>query len=231
MISVIIPAYNRYNRLNFAINSVLNQTYKNLEILVVDGGARNKISQLIDTLNDSRIKYIKNTLHAGVASSRHLGVLSASNDLIAFLDDDDTWENNKLELQYNQIKSNPRVDMVLCDYTINNLILNKKRYLSMLKYEKNFIINILSSPGPFYQCVLIKKNLVLDNALFDENSVPSEDWDFFISLSKKNILVKNINKSLFSWNLSSDSQSSNLTNEANAIGYVVNKHKNYIPLN
>ena len=77
----------------------------------------------------------------------------------------------------------------------------------------------------------MEKNLFIDASHPHETRVvlkSGENIEDYEYENKKNILVKNINKSLFSWNLSSDSQSSNLTSEANAIGYVVNKHKNYI---
>ena len=228
MISVIIPTYNRYDRLRTSIHSVLSQTYQNFEILLIDGSNNNRVFKLLEDFNDTRIKYIKNYNHTGVSSSRYLGVLKSSNNFIAFLDDDDTWEKNKLQLQYQKIQSSPNIDMVLCNYTINNVISKRTTNVSLEKYEKNFTQNILYSPGPFYQCILIKKKLLLDNSLFDGKATPSEDWDFFISLSKKNLCVKNICKSLFTWNLSFDSQSANLINESQSVNYIINKHKNYI---
>ena len=228
MISVIMPTYNRYNRLHISVTSVLSQTYENFELLVIDGSDNNRALKLLDSFNDSRIKYIKNYTHTGVSSSRHLGVLKSSNDFIAFLDDDDIWEENKLQLQYRKMQSSPNIDMVLCNYTINNVISKRTTNVSLEKYEKNFTKNILHSPGPFYQCALIKKKFLLDDSLFDRNATPSEDWDFFISLSKKNLRVKNICESLFTWNLSFDSQSANLINESQSVDYIINKHKNYI---
>ena len=158
MISVILPTYKRYHRLKKAIVSVLNQTYKSFEIIIVDGGCNKKTQQLILSFCDQRIIYLKNNCHTGVSSSRFLGIKNANYSFVSFLDDDDTWRHDKLQLQYNVMVNNPRVDLVLCDYIVNNITTKTKKHISLQKFETNFK-NILFSPGPFFQCSLIKKNM------------------------------------------------------------------------
>lgn len=102
LISVIIPTYNRSDKIERAINSVLNQSYKNIEIIIIDDNAKNK-EERIKTRNIVKkyknIKYIENTENLGGALTRNVGIDNAQGDYIAFLDDDDEFVYNKLELQ------------------------------------------------------------------------------------------------------------------------------------
>ena len=136
MISVVIPTFNRHKRLKQSIESVLNQSFKKFEILVVDGSNNSNTKKLISEFNDSRVIYIKNINHTGVCSSRYFGLKKSNFDLIAFLDDDDIWTSDKLKLQYDAIKQSPDTNLVVCDYIINNTMINKKTYVSLNKYEK-----------------------------------------------------------------------------------------------
>lgn len=107
-VSVIIPTYNRQEALNKAVNSVIKQTHKNLEIIIVDDS---------DTPctypKDSRIIYIHNPKKMGVNASRNIGIKEATGAYIAFLDDDDTWMDFKIEKQLSIFKENPNVGLVI----------------------------------------------------------------------------------------------------------------------
>ena len=117
----------------------------------------------------------------------------------------------------------------MCDFLINNSVDKKKHIKRLNKYSEEFLYNIIRRPGPFLQCCLFQKKFLLQHInCFDRKSEPSEDWDFFISISKHKPTIKNINENLFQWNLSSKSQSANYKNEALAIEYIVNKHLKYI---
>lgn len=102
LISVIIPTYNRSDKIERAIISVLNQSYKNIELIVIDDNANNK-EERMKTKNVvekyKNIKYIENTENMGGALTRNIGINNAQGDYIAFLDDDDEFIYNKLELQ------------------------------------------------------------------------------------------------------------------------------------
>lgn len=108
-VSVIIPTYKRNDYLERAIRSVLNQTYENFEVIVVNDNVSGdvyseNISSLLDKLNDNRIIYINPHEHKNGAFARNKGLEVASGEYIAFLDDDDYWECSKLEKQINEIK-------------------------------------------------------------------------------------------------------------------------------
>ena len=227
MISIIVPTYGRRDQLQEALKSILSQTYQHFEIIVVDGLGSMQTKKLSKSFKDSRITYLSNKHHTGPMSSRYLGVCKSKYELIAFLDDDDLWSKNKLELQYSAFSNNHNTDLVLCDYIINDLSTGQQKKISLEKFKQNFN-NILLSPGPFFQCILIKKNRILNKELYDCRATPSEDWDFFIELSKKPIVVLNIGKPLFIWNFSAQSLSANMPKEAAAVDYIIQKHSKYI---
>src|SRR6266481_7201740 len=98
-VSVIIPTHNRAEFLRSAITSVLNQTYQNFEIIVVDDASTDKTREIITSFDDQRIKYIRHEVNKGDAGSRNTGILNSSSDYLAFLDDDDQWLPEKLQTQ------------------------------------------------------------------------------------------------------------------------------------
>jgi len=99
LVSVIIPTYNRKALLDIAINSVLNQTYQNFEIIIVDDNSNDGTDNYINKINHDNIQYIKNKETMYAPKSRNIGISHSKGDLIAFLDDDDEWYPDKLEKQ------------------------------------------------------------------------------------------------------------------------------------
>ncbi len=111
MITVITPTYNRAKYLGNAIDSVLSQTYTDFELIVVDDNkmgsdARKKTEEIMHKYHDPRIKYLRNPLNLGGAESRNVGITEAKGDYIAFLDDDDVYLPERLEVQYKQMVEN-----------------------------------------------------------------------------------------------------------------------------
>ena len=102
-ISVIIPTYNRETLIVDSINSVLNQTYKNIEVIIVDDGSVDNTQQEIDKIKDNRIKYIKLEKNYGAPNARNIGIKNAVGQLISFQDSDDILYPNKLEKQFHNI--------------------------------------------------------------------------------------------------------------------------------
>ena len=99
-ISVIIPTYNRGKSIIQSINSVLEQTYHNLEILIVDDCSTDDTEYLISKIDDPRVKYIKLKENKGASFARNIGIKIATGKYISFQDSDDIYKNNKIEKQY-----------------------------------------------------------------------------------------------------------------------------------
>lgn len=107
LVSIIMPSYNTANYISESINSVINQSYKNWELIVVDDCSTDNTDEVIkDFLKDSRIKYLKNKENSGAAISRNKALRIAKGEWIAFLDSDDLWSHKKLEKQIKFMEQN-----------------------------------------------------------------------------------------------------------------------------
>ena len=106
MVSVIIPVYNSSKYLKECLDSVLNQTYKNLEIIIIDDKSTDNSVDIINSYKDKRIKLIKLKKNSGVSVCRNKGIEKASGDYITFIDSDDYWELDKIKKQVKFIEKN-----------------------------------------------------------------------------------------------------------------------------
>lgn len=101
LVSIIMPSYNTSDYIGEAINSVLNQTYKNWELIIIDDNSTDNTANIVQSFDDSRINYLVNNENKGAAYSRNRALRKAKGNWIAFLDSDDIWYPNKLENQLN----------------------------------------------------------------------------------------------------------------------------------
>lgn len=106
LVSIIVPTYNDEKYISETINSILSQTYKNFEIIVVDDCSTDKTVVILDSFNDPRIRIFKNSSNMGTAYSRNLAIRESKGEYIAFLDGDDLWDVNKLEHQLDFMEKN-----------------------------------------------------------------------------------------------------------------------------
>jgi len=111
LVSVIIPVYNNDRYLGEAIESVLNQTYQRLEIIVVDDGSTDQSGEVARSFADKGVMYC-HQVHSGAGPARNEGVGLAQGDFLAFLDADDRWPQGKIERQLQAFNSNPALEMV-----------------------------------------------------------------------------------------------------------------------
>jgi glycosyltransferase involved in cell wall biosynthesis len=179
--SVIIPSYNRYNRLIQAIESVLSQSFRDFELIVIDDGSTDNTPEIKDIFN-GKIKYFRQE-NSGVSSARNKGISSANGMYIAFLDSDDLWLPSKLQVQADYIKKNPEI---LIHQTDETWIRNGVRVNPMKKHAKRdgsiFISSLelcLVSPS----AVVIHKCLFDKYGLFDEDMPVCEDYDMWLRIS------------------------------------------------
>lgn len=106
LVSIIMPSYNTDKYIKRAIESVINQTYQAWELIIVDDCSTDNTDLVVDSIEDSRIKYIKNNKNSGAAFSRNRALREATGKWIAFLDSDDLWYPQKLEKQISFMKKN-----------------------------------------------------------------------------------------------------------------------------
>ena len=113
-ISIIVPIYNSEKYLKKCIDSIINQTKKELEIILINDGSTDNSEKIIKEYKDKRIKYIKNT-NQGIGTTRNQGIKEATGKYLMFIDSDDYIENNACELLYNKAEKD-NLDMVVCDF-------------------------------------------------------------------------------------------------------------------
>jgi glycosyltransferase involved in cell wall biosynthesis len=196
-VSIIIPTYNRANDLDRCLKSLQNQTYKNFEVLVCDDGSTDNTEEIVAKYNSIlTIKYIKDDNFGGPASPRNNGISEAKGDWICFLDSDDWWYPNKLEVSLPYLED---YDLIYHDLDIYTNVqksngVAKGRILNG-NIAKDLIIN---GNGIVNSSVLIRKNIVdlVGKITEDKNLIAVEDYDYWIRVAKVTNRLKYINQSL-----------------------------------
>ena len=199
VVSIIIPTYKRVKKLKRAIDSVLNQTFTNWEIIIIDNCSDDGTEELIFKYNNPKIRilFIKN--NGNIAKSRNMGIKKSKGRFLAFLDSDDFWASNKLEVCVNEL--NKKTKIVYHDmYTqksINQIMFKKSGMCRKLEKPiyKDLILN-----GPAFptSSVVIEKNIFKKIGFFDEKKslITWEDYDAWIRLSKINEEYKKVDQVL-----------------------------------
>jgi|GEM_PF-541409 len=184
LISVIITTYNRKDKLPAAVKSVLEQEYKNVELIVVNDAGED-ISNIINSFNDSRIKLLNRSTNKGPSAARNTGINAALGTYIAFLDDDDIFYPSHLTTVLPYLRNHDVVytDSVRSSIKTTNGV--KKEVSRSVPYsidyrrDKLLIANI--SP---VNCFVFKKSLTDKAGLFNETLLALEDWEFWLRLSE-----------------------------------------------
>ena len=194
LISIVIPTYNNGHFFNRLLNSLLNQSYKNWEAIIIDNNSTDSTLSIISQYNDSRIRVHLIENNGIIAKSRNLGIQKATGEWVAFLDSDDWWDNNKLSRCSNYFKCGYAV--IYHKLEINNgQITQRKRNLYSRKSKKNFFKDLLIN-GNFIpnSSVLIKKDILEKVGAINEDleMVGSEDFNLWLRVSKYTNKVKYI---------------------------------------
>ena len=198
LVSIIMNCHNGEKYLDEAIQSVLRQTYQNWEIIFWDNNSTDNSSKIIRSYFDHRIKYYYSDNYSKLGKARNLAIEKAEGELIGFLDCDDLWLPNKLELQI-LVFNDQEVGIAIS----NSIFFNKKgkeKLLYKTKPSEGFVFReLLESYYISMETVLIKKSkLELLDEYFDERFEVIEEFDLFIRLSKYCKLVY-VNQILGKW--------------------------------
>jgi len=189
-VSVVIPTYNRARFVTKAINSVLAQTYRDFEIIVVDNGSTDDTKSAVQSYG-SRVRYIRQT-HCGVSSARNLGVTKARGKWMAFLDSDDEWMPQKLEVQMAQVEQRPDLCAHLTNMVLNSSKGQKRELFSIRGFSdsptKTVVLERPLITALKYQfaspcCLLAEREALISTGLFDSRLTIYEDLDLAYRLA------------------------------------------------
>ena len=186
-VSVIIPTYNRAHLIGKAIKSVLNQTYQDFEIIVVDDGSTDNTGEIVKSFDNFKIRYISNSNNRGASAARNTGIRASQGEYIALLDSDDEWLPEKLDKQIKVLQNkSPEVGVAYSDVlyidkngkNMNRKLSNpgKEGYI----YEDLLGENYVGTPS----ALLIKKECFNRVGLFDDLLNAQDDWDMWIRIAK-----------------------------------------------
>lgn len=178
--SVIIPTYNRAHCIQDAINSVINQSFEDFEIIVIDDASTDNTDAVVRNIKDDRIKYYKNEENVGQSASRNSGASIAKGNYLCFLDSDDLWENDYLSSFYKQINISPNVSCFYCWLNTEKGIY-KKWHLDGWIYKDALLMGELSSTIT----LVVARDAFLDVGGFDELISYGDDDDLCYRLAKK----------------------------------------------
>lgn len=198
-VSVIIPTYNSLKYLSETVESVLNQTYSDFELLIVDDGSTDQTVQWTGELGDSRVRVISQA-NQGVCVARNTGIANANGEYIAFLDHDDLWEASKLEKQVCRLDAEPNIGLV-------------HTWMALVDDRGKFIGRIMTSDaeGDVWQ-QLLEKNTIASSSVMVRRSCfekvgmfsPArelysvEDWEMWIRIASQYPFAV-IREPLLSW--------------------------------
>lgn len=183
LVSVIVPAYNAEETIVECLESVHQQTYNNIEIIVVDDGSLDNTYSTIKEyqfVNDVKKLKVFQIDNSGPAYARNYGIRYASGEYIAFLDSDDKWEPNKMARQIDILKQNHEIDLLGCGYIVgkkSHFSAGKIKYISKYKLLfKNYFLT---------PCVILKRD-ILKELTFITSRKYSEDYYLWLQIAFHN---------------------------------------------
>lgn len=227
LVSVILPTFNRALTLPRAIDSVLNQTYKNLELIIIDDGSTDNTLELLKNYQkvDKRVKVIFNKQNLGAPLSRNKGIKASNGDYIAFQDSDDEWLQDKLITEMGILLKIPDVGLV---YSLP--VINKKRF-DLVNVKKPVLFSSSTIQQKLLYAnvidihVVVKKQFLLRAGLFDIDLPRFQDWELWLRLSSYATFACT-NQRMFISYLSRDSISTSSWNHfIQATNIILTKHQ------
>ena len=192
-LSVIIPLYNKENSIVKTVISVLNQTFVNLELIVVDDGSSDSSLKALQVVTDDRLRIITKS-NGGVSSARNKGIKEATSEYIAFIDGDDIWSANHLQTLCDAITDVDNRDIggyATNFYKSGNILFDEKRFIKTQPILVEDYFDFVSKPVTKFNSstILIKKSKVLETGLYDEEISYGEDVEFWMRLFDQYKLV------------------------------------------
>ena len=205
LVSIILPVFNGEKFLSQSIESCLNQTYKNIELIIVNDCSTDNTLEIAKSYadRDFRVSIINNTINKKLPASLNIGHKAAKGDFMTWTSDDNYFEVNAIDEMLSNLKAN-EVDIVYADYY--RIVDGKKNRVSLNNDSLLIFRNVIGA------CFLYRKNVFLKNLGYDESLFLVEDYDFWLRASKTFKFYK-IDRSLYNYRLHNNSLTNSVKND------------------
>jgi glycosyltransferase involved in cell wall biosynthesis len=196
LISVLLSVYNDDKNIKMSIESILSQSYKNIEVLVIDDCSKDKTYEILQGIKDSRVKIYRNKDNQGLTKSLNILIKESRGQILARQDSDDISLPTRLEIQFKNLY---KYQLDAC--TTRAYIKNSKRSIPRLSHllPVSFVIKY---KNPFiHGTLMVRKNAIMDIGMYDENIKYAQDYKLFLELLKKKYKIKILKKKLYILNM------------------------------
>lgn len=207
MVSIIMPVYNGEAYIKRSIESVLSQSYEDIEVIIVDDGSIDNTAEIIKSYNDERIIYIRQK-NQGQGAARNKGIKISAGKYIAFLDADDSYLSEKVEKEVNYLKEHPEFQCVYCNalhfYTNNRVKFYKKKGI----FPSGDILNcLLESNFINPNTIMVRKDILEGKIMFGEGEEGRycDDWGFYLKIAAAGYHFGYLNENLVKVEIRNDS--------------------------
>jgi glycosyltransferase involved in cell wall biosynthesis len=224
-VSVILPTFNRVRTLPKALESVLNQTFEDFELIIVDDGSIDETPAVISSLSDRRLISIRHASNSGVSAARNSGIKASRGRLIAFQDSDDEWERQKLWLQVEKMEMcDPSVGVVYAPFIRHNRTSTRMFPLPGELLEGDIHTYLLFRNLVSTQVAVVKRECFESAGFFDESLPCLVDWELWLRISRT-YQFSYVEQPLAQVYFTSNSISSDKNCLAQALENIIQKHR------
>lgn len=217
LISVVMPVYNGERFIKLAIDSILAQTYSDLELIIIDDGSKDDSAAIVKSFKDSRIRYYRQN-NSGVAAARNKGLSKAKGEYVAMHDADDISLEDRLEKQVNFLETNKSVGLVGSNYQIINEAGQWVGSTNVFTHPDDLDLAIKLF-NQFGQGTVMMRRSLLTGSSYDQAFKLGEDFEFWNTLAHKTRLA-NLKEELYQWRYH---ESSTWTGSQDEMRFYVNK--------
>jgi glycosyltransferase involved in cell wall biosynthesis len=197
-ISIVLPTFNGAKYIKNSIDSCLNQTYINIELIIVDDASKDNTPEIVSGYSDKRIMYVRNETNLGLANSLNKGFSHATGDYLTWTSDDNSYFKNAIEVMMAELEGKKKIDFVYTDFYIIDENGNLKKIVK-LKSPKKLTENNYVGP-----CFLYKRRVYETVGDFNPAVNLAEDYEYWLRVKEK-FRMKRIRKHLYYYRLHADS--------------------------
>ena len=222
-VSIVLPTYNGAKYISKSIDSCLNQTYKNLELIIVDDGSSDKTPEIIKSYKDERIKYIKHEKNKGLSHALNTGFANATGEYLTWTSDDNYYADSAIEKMLSVLRTK-ECDFVYCDfYRFRD---ENPSDMKLVKLPDTLNLNNQNGVGA---CFLYTKKVKNVTGNYNYETVLAEDYDYWIRVSK-NFLMRHIPEPLYFYREHINSLSFSRIHEIRIAGILVRIRNNVLDI-